>query len=151
MVSAIDAWRIIISGQIWTRNLTIAICYQIPSSKKNTKNPILEIFKIYQFLIFQTKMYVPTVPNTERSSLSVSMHVKSRNVKEENVELMPTLIEIDNFFWLTLTFNLHKNTEAAKGFKGSWPIVTQKLIPQRIPFIPNQIFYFWEDHLKPSW
>ena len=61
------------------------------------KNPILEIFKIYQFLIFQTKMYVPTVPNTERSSLSVSMHVKSRNVKEENVELMPTLIEIDNF------------------------------------------------------
>ena len=42
-------------------------------------------------------MYVPTVPNTEMSSLSVSMHVKSRNVKEENVELMPTLIEIDNF------------------------------------------------------
>ena len=60
------------------------------------------------------------MPNTERSSLSVSMHVKSRNVEEENVELMPTLIEIDNFLVdIDITFYLHKNTEAAKGFKGS--------------------------------
>ena len=61
-------------------------------------------------------MYVPTVPNTERSSLSlsVSMHVKSRNVKEENVELMPTLIEIDNFLLVDITFNLHKNSKGVQ-------------------------------------